>query len=91
MIKTITERFDKDGKLVERITVEETKDESTLNPSSPYYPWWSHDWMRPVVTYQKFGTGGSISCDPDSGITVHSDTDNICSTRYTVENLTYTN
>ena len=51
MVKTITERFDKDGKLVERITVEETKDEANMNPSSPYYPWWSHDWMQPTVKY----------------------------------------
>lgn len=36
MVKTITERFDKDGKLVERITVEEAnKEEPTLDRA-----WW---------------------------------------------------
>lgn len=54
MIKTITERFDKDGKLVERITVEETKDESTTVPSFPFnpYPW--HDWTHPTIAYTRF-------------------------------------
>jgi len=51
MVKTITERFDKDGKLVERITVEETKDESIAAPFSPSYPWGWHDWLQPTVKY----------------------------------------
>ena len=49
MVKTITERFDKDGKLVERITVEETKDELTTAPFYPSYPW--PDWTQPTVKY----------------------------------------
>jgi hypothetical protein len=70
MVKTITERFDKDGKLVERITVESEEDQ-------PYpYPW--HDWMQPTVKYwphetittDKVDTGGSLIMNTGGSITV---------------------
>lgn len=56
MVKTVTERFDKDGKLVERVTVEETRDESIPAPCSPDYPWWSHGWISPTVKYCPYVT-----------------------------------
>lgn len=48
MVKTITERFDKDGKLVERVTVESEEEQ-------PYpYPW------QAIIPPPKWGSGGRI-------------------------------
>jgi len=76
MQKAVTERFDKDGKLIERITVEETKNESITTPFSPSYPW--HDWLQPTVKYwphetittDNVDTGGSLVMNTGGSITV---------------------
>lgn len=50
MTRTITEKYDKDGKLVERITVEETHEDSLTVPEWELSPWWG---ILPPPRYHK--------------------------------------
>jgi hypothetical protein len=55
MIKIITEEYDKDGKLIKRVT-EERNEETKTVPYYPYYPghnpdWYNPNWWKPQVWY----------------------------------------
>ena len=77
MVKTITERFDKDGKLVERVTVEEMHEEESTWPRAwwgiiPPPKWGSQDKTISTgrITIDSVGTGGSLVMNTGGSITV---------------------
>lgn len=66
-IKETTEKYDKDGKLVEKITREETEtdDETRYHLQSPTYPW------NPNGTFVGTGNPIEITCDSNNPYTVN--------------------
>ena len=70
-IKETTEKYDKDGKLVERITREETEtDDETRYPlQSPTYPW------NPNGIFYDTGKPVEITCDSNNPYTVKCSSD----------------
>lgn len=67
IIKETTEKYDKDGKLVEKITKEETEtDDETRYPlQSPAYPW------NPNGTFVGTDKPIEITCDSNNPYTVN--------------------
>lgn len=67
IVKETTEKYDKDGKLVEKITREETEtDDETRYPSqSPTYPW------NPNGTFVGTGKPIEITCDSNNPYTIN--------------------
>ena len=66
-IKETTEKYDKDGKLIEKITREETEtDNKARYPlQNPTHPW------NPNVPYYDTGKPVEITCDSNNPYTVN--------------------
>lgn len=70
-VKDTTEKYDKDGKLVERIIREETEteDETRYSLQSYTYPW------NPNGTFYDTGKPVEITCDSNNPYTVNCSSD----------------
>lgn len=60
-ITEITEKFDKDGKMIERVTKTTTEETAYSYPTYPYYPEWIYRPHTYPITLNGTGANGSYA------------------------------